>query len=264
MVLPYETYGTYWIIKPFLYSSPYFGMAALATIVGIAMAYFEFKRRKLPTKHLIWSSVLIYIFMGIFARLFYFIGPWSWKEYPTWSSRIWGMFSFHAGMVFYGGLIGAIIAIIIYTRIWKINIWDYLDAFAPSAGIILFFARIGCFFSGCCYGIAKTALPWIVEKNGILMHPTQLYESFFALVLFVILTEIRYKQNIKHLFKGYVALWCLVLYSIIRFILEFWRYYDIRFYGLSMSQLISLAIFLVSSAILLYKYKSTQKSFKRA
>ena len=91
------------------------------------------------------------------------------------------------------------------------------------------------------------------------MHPAQLYESFFAMILFVILTELRYRQNIKNMFKGYVALWCLILYSIGRFIIEFWRYYDVRIYGLSASQIVSIAIFAVCSVILVMKYKKHAK-----
>lgn len=262
MSIPYRTYGTYWIIKPYIYSSPYFLMAAIAIIMGIITAYFEFKRRNLRTKHLIYMSIVMYLSMGVLGRIFYFFGPWSWGKYSTNIERIAAMFSFKSGMVFYGGLIGAILAVIIYTKIKRLNFWDYMDAWAPSAGIILFFARMGCFFAGCCFGEASSNLWWLLKTSAAEIHPTQLYSSFLGIVLFVILTELKYRQSIKKMFKGYVFLWAIIIYSAGRFLVEIIRFYEIRFMGLSASQIISIALFAICSIILCSRYKKQEKGPK--
>jgi len=266
MTLPYETYGTYWLIKPILYSSPYFAMALIAAIAGITAAYFEFKRRKIfdnkqdLRKHMILMTILMYLFMGTFARIFYFIGPWSWTKYATWSSRLAGIVSFEAGMVFYGGLIGGIIGLYVYTKIWNVNFLKYADAWAPSIGIVLFFARFGCFFSGCCFGYADSDfLPWIVDNGTRLMHPTQLYSSLMGMIVFIAATELKYQQAIKKKFIGYVALWTLMIYAVARFLIETIRFYEHRIYGLSASQFISITIFAICAISLLSIYKKRQK-----
>lgn len=262
MSISYRTYGTYWIIKPYIYSSPYFLMAAIAIIAGIAAAYFEFKRRGLKTRHIIYMSMIIYLSMGALGRIFYFFGPWSWGKYETLIERFIAMFSFKSGMVFYGGLIGAILAVIIYTKIKRLNFWDYMDAWAPSLGIILFFARMGCFFAGCCFGEVSSNIWWLLKTSAGDIHPTQLYESFLGLVLFVILTELKYRQSIKKMFKGYVFLWAIIIYSAGRFLVEILRFYEVRFMGLSASQIISIALFAIGSIILCLKYKARFKKHK--
>lgn len=258
MSIPYKTFGTYWILHRSITTSPYFILATMAVIAGICLAYFEMKRRRFreATKHIISSSILIYIFIVAFARLFFFFGPWSWKEYPDLPSRISAIFSFsHAGMVFYGGMIGAIIGMYIYSRIKKNDFWEFADIWAPSLGIILFIARIGCYTAGCCYGIESSAnLPWLILRDDAIIHPTQLYSSLLGLAVFVVMTELKYRQSLRRMFSGYVFLWGVILYSIGRFFIEFLRYYDTRFLGLSPSQLISLGLLALCSIALFFRY----------
>lgn len=252
MALPYQAYGNYWIVKPFIYISPYFVMSVLAITAAFVLAYYEFRRRKLETRHLIWMSVIAYLAGGAIARLFYFFGPWSSKGFPTAHDKILGLFGFEPGMVFYGGLIGSIIAIMIYARIRRLDFWKHMDAWAPSLGIFLFFARIGCFFSGCCYGkTSSIGLPWLIQTKEAIIHPTQIYSSAFGLVLFIALTELRHRQTSRRLFSGYVTLWGLALYGIWRFFVEFLRDYSFSIGWLSPSQCISLIIVIVSAVILI-------------
>ncbi|MFO8015745.1 MAG: prolipoprotein diacylglyceryl transferase [Candidatus Woesearchaeota archaeon] len=261
MTVAYTAYGNYWIIKPYLYISPYFVMAAIATIAAIAITYFEFRRRGLPRKHLVWLSILIYLFMGGFARLFYSLGPWSWGEYSSLSERFIDMFTLEPGMVFYGGLIGGLIAILIYARIRKLNFWRYADAWAPAGGLVLFFARIGCFFSGCCYGIvSRINLPWLLQTEAGPIHPTQLYSSIAGMLVFITATELRYRQSAWKLFDGYVMLWTLAAYAVLRFLIEFMRYYDFRFLWLTTSQYISIALLVFCAVLLAVKYRRDSTS----
>lgn len=168
-----------------------------------------------------------------------------------------------SGGVFYGGLLGAIIAGYLLIRHYKLPWWTTADACAPGIAIGNFFGRQGCFAAGCCWG-KPTTLPWGVKFTELghqitgvpidtYLHPTQLYESFAMLLVFLFLLWLHKRKR----FSGQVILTYALLYSVIRFSIEFVRN-DPRgdilglttLTGLSTSQMISLIIG-VSALILL-------------
>lgn len=159
------------------------------------------------------------------------------------------------GSVFYGGLIGGLIVGYIYTKKKKLNFGSYSDIVAPSIPLFHCFGRIGCFLGGCCYGIEcdvgfTYTRAIIDEANGVRRFPVQLVESFLNLLVFLLLNY--FLKNKKY--KNILIYIYLLLYSIVRFTLEFLRGDSYRgiFYGLSTSQYISLLIIVFS----LYKLKS--------
>ena len=128
------------------------------------------------------------------------------------------------GWVFYGGLIGGIIAILIYCKIHKIKPNDYLNVCAPGVALFHFFGRIGCFLAGCCYGVESHIgftfhHSAIQSANGISRFPIQLVESSYCLLLFLILNHILKKTR----FKDLTASCYLILYPLGRFVFEFFR-----------------------------------------
>ena len=160
-----------------------------------------------------------------------------------------------SGGVFYGGLIGAVIAGYFLMKRYRLPWWKTADACAPGIAVGNFFGRQGCFSAGCCWG-KPTSLPWGVkfselghEITGVptdaYLHPTQLYESFAMLIVFFFLLWLHKRKR----FSGQVILAYALLYSIIRFAIEFVRD-DPRgdilglttLTGLSTSQLISLVV----------------------
>lgn len=160
-----------------------------------------------------------------------------------------------SGGVFYGGLLGAVIAGYFLMRHYQLPWWKTADACAPGIAIGNFFGRQGCFAAGCCWG-KPTSLPWGVkfgeaghEITGVptntYLHPTQLYESFAMLLVFFFLLWLHKRKR----FSGQVILAYALIYSVIRFSIEFVRD-DPRgdvlglttLTGLSTSQLISLII----------------------
>lgn len=162
------------------------------------------------------------------------------------------------GSVFYGGLIGGIVAAFIYIKKKKLPI----DVFADIATIIIplfhFFGRIGCFLVGCCYGVEShigfTYNHSIVESaNHVNRFPIQLVEATYNLGLFFLLFYI-YKKN---KFKGKLLGLYLILYPIARFIFEFFRGDEYRgfLFGLSTSQIISILLLFVGIFILFRKEK---------
>ena len=160
-----------------------------------------------------------------------------------------------SGGVFYGGLIGAILSGYFLMRRYQLPWWKTADACAPGIAIGNFFGRQGCFAAGCCWG-KPTTLPWGVkftelghEITGVpldvRLHPTQLYESFAMLLVFFFLLWLHKHRR----FNGQVILFYALLYSVIRFAIEFLRddprgdlFGLTTLTGLSTSQLISLIV----------------------
>ena len=109
----------------------------------------------------------------------------SFDNFLTAVNLIWG------GNVFYGGLLGGILAAMIILKI-RPQYRYLLDIAAPAIPLFHFFGRIGCFLAGCCFGIESifgfTAYHSIVEEaNGIHRFPVQLLEALVNLVIFFIL-----------------------------------------------------------------------------
>ena len=160
-----------------------------------------------------------------------------------------------SGGVFYGGLIGAILSGYFLMRRYQLPWWKTADACAPGIAIGNFFGRQGCFAAGCCWG-KPTTLPWGVkftelghEITGVpldvRLHPTQLYESFAMLLVFFFLLWLHKHRR----FNGQVILFYALLYSVIRFGIEFLRddprgdlFGLTTLTSLSTSQLISLIV----------------------
>jgi phosphatidylglycerol:prolipoprotein diacylglycerol transferase len=160
-----------------------------------------------------------------------------------------------SGGVFYGGLLGAVLAGYFLMKRYKLPWWKTADACAPGIAVANFFGRQGCFAAGCCWG-KPTTLPWGVkfteaghQITGVpidtYLHPTQLYESFAMLLVFFFLLWLHRRKR----FDGQVILAYALLYSVIRFAIEFVRddprgdvFGLTSLTGLSTSQLISLVV----------------------
>jgi phosphatidylglycerol:prolipoprotein diacylglycerol transferase len=175
------------------------------------------------------------------------------------SVNVFSLDFLRSGGVFYGGLIGGFLAVVILVRFYGLSFWKVADAFAPGVALGQAFGRQGCFSAGCCWG-KPTNLPWGVhftelghEYTGVPvygpdggplhLHPTQLYESFIMLAVFGFLYWLHRRKK----FDGQVLIAYGIIYSIVRFSIEFIRD-DPRgdlwglttMTGLSTSQLISL------------------------
>lgn len=160
-----------------------------------------------------------------------------------------------SGGVFYGGLLGALVAGYFLMRRWKLPWWKTADACAPGIALGNVLGRQGCFAAGCCWG-KPTSQPWGVrftelghEITGVPidkhLHPTQLYESFTMLIVFFFLLWLHKRKK----FSGQVILAYAVIYATVRFVIEFMRD-DPRgdilgltsLTGLSTSQLIGIVV----------------------
>lgn len=180
-----------------------------------------------------------------------------------------------SGGVFYGGLLGAVIAGYLLMKRYKLPWWKTADACAPGIAVGNFFGRQGCFAAGCCWG-EPTTLPWGVKFTELghqitgvpidtHLHPTQLYESFAMLLVFLFLLWLHKRRR----FTGQVILAYALLYSVIRFAIEFVRD-DPRgdilgltsLTGLSTSQLLSIVIGVSALVLLFVRRRRTQQGEK--
>ena len=171
-----------------------------------------------------------------------------------------------SGGVFYGGLLGAVAVGYILMKRYQLPWWKTADACAPGIAIGNFFGRQGCFAAGCCWG-KPTTLPWGVKFTELghqitgvptdtYLHPTQLYESFAMLLVFLFLLWLHKRKR----FSGQVILFYALLYSVIRFAIEFVRddprgdvFGLTSLTGLSTSQLISLVIGIAALILLIVR-----------
>lgn len=168
------------------------------------------------------------------------------------------------GMVFYGGLLGALGVGALYCKFRKISVGDFADCFAVGIPLFHVFGRIGCFLAGCCFGIESefgfTTTNALVETcNHVNRFPVQLLESGLNFILFAIMLILFSKK----VMKNYLIFVYLFLYSIIRFVDEFFRgdIYRGVLLGLSTSQWISLILFIVC-IIVFVKYFVDKKKDK--
>ena len=129
------------------------------------------------------------------------------------------------GFVVYGGIIGGIFSAMVYCKIKKLSFLKYFDLVMPSVALAQGFGRIGCFLAGCCYGRETDSALGIVfhnsnyAPNGVKLLPTQLISSGLDFMLCIVLILLDRKKK----GDGQIAGAYLVLYSIGRFILEFYR-----------------------------------------
>ena len=161
------------------------------------------------------------------------------------------------GFVFYGGLIGGAIGIIIYTKMYKLSTLKFFDLYAVVLPLGHAIGRIGCFYSGCCYGMPYDGIFSCVYTKTLGMTPLntpllpiQLIEALLLFILFVVSIIIFLKKPKT----GMITAIYLYSYNIIRFILEFFRGDTERglWLGLSTSQIISIALVIIVSVCIMH------------
>jgi phosphatidylglycerol:prolipoprotein diacylglycerol transferase len=226
--------------------------------------------------NVIWDLMMWLLIPGLLgARLFYVV-QYSDRIFRD-ASGIQYLYRLFAvsdgGLVFYGSVIGGAIGGYLFCRSRQIRVLQLGDVVAPSLLLGVGFGRIGCFLYGCCYGGACT-LPWAVRfppdsltyqaqldagiiQEGALsttpLHPTQIYSSLLGFLLAGILVLAFRKRP----FEGFVLGLMLTLYPINRFMLE-WIRNDEQGQlgtGLTISQLISIALFTTGVSLLVWLSK---------
>ena len=166
------------------------------------------------------------------------------------------------GMSFHGGLIGIIVASILFSKKNNQDSFLYMDLVSLVAPIGIFFGRLANFINSELYG-TPTDIPWAVtfiQVDNLSRHPSQLYEAILeGVILFIILMYFKNKDYLKK--PGLISGLFLIFYSLFRFFIEFVRVPDEQLgyliFELSMGQIISLIFFVIG--IILFYLKNENK-----
>lgn len=233
-------------------------MIALAFITATLLGAKEAKRRGFDP-NLIFDFLFYAMIFGILgARIYYVIFAdlnWFLKN-PFEIIAIW-----KGGISLHGGLIGGILTAIWFCKKKKILFWQFADLMAPSMIIGQAVGRLACTFNGCSYG-RPTDVPWAIMFTNpdamaplnIPLHPTQFYELFTDLLIFLFIWILRKRTVVD----GQLFLIYGMLYAIARFIIEYFRGDSLLIAGLlPVPQAISIIIFITS--FILYMMRITRK-----
>lgn len=204
---------------------------ATAILIGLLLATKQAERFNIREDDLLDMFLIALPVSVIFSRLFFMI--FKWDMFKNDLKRVF--YIWEGGVTIYGAVIGAVLAVFIFSRIRKIDMWalaDFACVYLPLGQAI---GRWGNFFNQELYG-KNTDLPWgmtgsIIQSYpdpgidpGVPVHPTFLYESIWNLIVFFVLLSIRKRNKVR----GSVFASYLLLYSFARFMLEFLRVDDFQ------------------------------------
>ncbi len=236
-------------IGPFVLRS-YSVMLDLGIALGLFVAYQGARRLHFPLERLI-DLVLVILVGGILGARLYFVAVNWW----LFESDLLGIFRlWDGGLVLHGAIIGGLLAAAVYLRRSRISFLWVAD-FGILGGLVAqAIGRLGCLLNGCCYG-QPTTLPWGISFPATLddlpRHPTQLYEFTGDFIIFAFLWWVRGRKP----FDGFVFALYLILYSLVRFTVEFWRGDPAEVFGdLRFAQVMSLAMLAAGVALIGYLY----------
>jgi len=240
-----------------------FGMVVALGVVLLRCGYYKYPRQEALL------AALIGIAGGITGALL--LKPiirlpdviFHWEKYSKLS--ISEFLSFYFGeLVFYGGLIGGVVAVILYGRYFKMSFTRLSDVTAPALPVGHAFGRMGCLMAGCCYGIEvpplhPLAIIYPERTDGLEAFAAPAGTPLLALPLIeacgnIIIACIILLVQRKNKTAGFGVAVYGILYGIFRFTLEFFRGDLIRgvYGGISTSQIISIIVFTVSILWLIY------------
>src|SRR2546427_3544102 len=241
---------------------------ALAFLFAILITVKLAGRDNLPREKIYDLSLWMLLASLIGSKVLMFLTEPEYREHPL---QLFSLDFLRSGGVFYGGLIGALIAGYFLMRRWKLPWWKTADACAPGIALGNVLGRQGCFSAGCCWG-KPTTLPWGVKftelgheitgvPTGVYLHPTQLYESFSMLIVFFFLLWLHRRRR----FSGQVILFYALIYAAVRFVIEFFRA-DPRgdifglttLTGLSTSQLIGIVVGVGALVLLIKRWRNAE------
>jgi len=201
-------------------------MMALGVAFGLWFLFVQGKKHGLDGAKLVDLAFYTILISLIGAKLVLLVGNFSY--YTRYPSELFSLA--RSGGVFQGGLAFGFLFALWYLRKNRIPTWKTADIIGPALALGHGFGRIGCFSAGCCYG-RECAVPWGVHFHndyahelvgiplGLKLHPVQLYESalnfFNFFILFIILKKKRFDGQVFSLY--------IINYSLIRYVVEFYR-----------------------------------------
>lgn len=270
----------HWNIDPVMFNIGSFSLRyyslgfLLAFTLGYYIVYRMFKREQVRTDYL--ESLVVYMFLAtlVGARLGHciFYEPDKFLTSEHWVEIFWpfenGKFTGFQGLASHGAACGILLALWLYWRRYKMNIWWILDRLVIVVALGGAFIRLGNLFNSEIYG-GVTDLPWgfvferaktdpdMVDTWMLPKHPTQIYESLSYFIIFGV--SLWYYLRKKGQFRaGTIFGWWLVALFGVRFLIEFVKNDQVGFeagMALNMGQILSLPFILGGLAIAWFAYK---------
>lgn len=233
----------------------------LGALVANISAFFSVKKWQLDFNDLIILEGYLALGAIVGAKLLYLLVSYEQIDFSQIFDLHYIRVLMGSGFVFYGALIGALIAALLVERVHGIDVALYLSHLIFMVPLMHAFGRMGCFMAGCCYGIPYSGFLKVrfpvgsLAPSGVDLFPVQLVEAVCLLVLAaaLFLLDFAFRK------KGAVYLY-LISYGVLRFVLEYYRYDSARghFGDFSTSQWLSIAI-VIAVVMLLFMQKSTFK-----
>ena len=226
----------------------------IGMLAGLYMAQKDARRRGQDPELYLDFALYAIIFSIIGARLYYVIFDWElYKDNPIEIFNLRG-----GGLAIYGGIIGAVLTLIVFTKVRKVSFFSMADT--GCIGLITgqIIGRWGNFFNQEAYGAAVKSLNYLpsfirdqMYIDGSYRQPTFLYESSWNLLGFLLILILRRKP--QFLRQGEITAFYLIWYGFGRMIIEGMRTDSLMFAGLRVSQWLSMILILVGLAIIIYQ-----------
>jgi phosphatidylglycerol:prolipoprotein diacylglycerol transferase len=221
-------------------------------VFGFVLAYFLIQKQKrarqIGLTGPVVQDLIFYVAVGLIvgARLGYLVFYQYTEFYFYLKNPLEIIATWHGGMSFHGGALGALLTAWLFCRRRQLPFWAVVDCAAVAAPVGLGLGRIGNFINGELFGRA-TDVPWAMifpQAGPLPRHPSQLYEAILeGVVLFTLLWSLRQRP-----FRdGIMVVFFLLFYGIFRFIVEFFRSPDPQIgllWGVfTMGQILCIAMF---------------------
>ena len=203
-------------------------LVAVGFLVGLWYAHSHAARASLSPRK-VWNLGIYGILVALAASKLWLIAS-DLDFYLANPRQLFSMATFESAGTFYGGVLGGVLFVILYTHFQKMPLLNVLDLCAAPVALGHAIGRVGCFAAGCCYG-KPTSLPWGVTFTnpvasriagtplGLPIHPTQLYEAAAEFLNFLLLLWLSSRRR----FTGQLIGAYFMLYGIERGAIEFLR-----------------------------------------
>jgi len=228
---------------------------AIGFLAAFSLALKEAKREAI-SPNVISDLVCWMVIAGVIgARFIYVVYNFhTFLKHPLQIFALW-----KGGLVFIGGVVFGLLAMIFFVIKKGLNFWQLSDIFAPALALGQAFGRIGCLCAGCCYG-RPTHVPWAIvftdpnalAPTGIPLHPTEIYHSFCCfLITFILIWQKHRRDNFRlsnpDVPYGQIFALYLILHSIHRIVVEYFRgdYRPLFYDNISITQAFSFLFILI-------------------
>ncbi len=246
-------------------------ISALGYLLGVIIAIVNAKKRGFKTEDILTLACYVIPCCIIGARLCYVL------TYLDHFSSFWDAIAiWNGGLIFYGGLIGGVLALLLYCLIHKKSFFALADVLVPALAIGQALGRWGNFFNQEAYGYPITDPTWQWFPFGVYIdncsmagcpcdgsgwhHATFFYESLLNILIFTTLMLLLHRGKIKQ--NGVIGGLYLVLYGIVRFFVEGMRTDSVPLGNARFSQVLSI-IFICCGVLLLAYFAIKNKFFQK-